>query len=352
MQAARWHGRQDVRVEAVPAPVAPGPGQVTLKVAWCGICGTDLEEYLYGPSVIPTAPHPLTARQAPLTLGHEFSGTVARLGPGVSGLQVGDPVAAETVFFCGTCYWCRRHQYGLCEQGGTIGLQSDGGLAEYVNVPAHLCFPLPARLPLEAGALGEPMAVAVRAMRRARVGIGQSVAIIGAGPVGLLALQMARICGAIPIAVIETRPHRQEMAKALGAGLVLDPRAEGFRAELRAATGGIGPDIVIECTGHHEVPPLAMELCRRGGRVAVVGVHNQPVRISALDLVLGEKELIGSVAHDYDDDYGVGLQLLADGRLDPLVLVTSRIELQQVVAEGFRRLADPTNREIKILVRP
>lgn len=352
MLAARWHGRGDIQVEEISAPPPPAPGEVTLRVAWCGICGSDLEEYLHGPAVIPTAPHPLTGRQAPLTLGHEFCGTAAALGPGVSGLQVGDRVASEVILFCGQCYWCRHHQYGLCEQGGCIGLQADGGLAEYVNVPARLCFPLPAQVPLEAGALGEPLAVAVRAMRRGRVGIGDAVAIIGAGPVGLLTLQMARLCGATPIAVIEQRPHRQEPARELGASLVLDPDQAGWQQELLAITGGRGPDIVIEATGHHEVPALALQLCRRGGRALVVGIHNQPVRINALDLALHEKELIGSVAHNYDDDYGVALRLLSEGRLDPLAIVTSRIPLCNVVHDGFERLADPGNREIKVLVHP
>ena len=167
MKAARWHGRRDVRVEDIAVPT-PGRGEILLRVRLCGICGTDLEEYRHGPLVIPTdRPHPLTGRQAPLTMGHEFLGVVEALGPDVSGLREGDRVAPDICLFCNACVFCRRHQYALCEKWVTIGLHTDGGLAEFVTVPASACLRLPDSLSDREGALIEPTEVAVRAVNKA-----------------------------------------------------------------------------------------------------------------------------------------------------------------------------------------
>jgi (R,R)-butanediol dehydrogenase / meso-butanediol dehydrogenase / diacetyl reductase len=168
MKAARWHGRRDVRVEDVPVPT-PGRGEILLRVNLCGICGTELEEYRHGPLVIPTARlHPLTGHRAPLTMGHEFFGVVEGLGPGVDGLREGDRVVPDIVLFCDACVFRRRHQYALCEKWAAIGLHCDGGLAEYVTVPAFACVRLPGSLSDAEAALVEPTEVAVRAVNKAR----------------------------------------------------------------------------------------------------------------------------------------------------------------------------------------
>jgi (R,R)-butanediol dehydrogenase/meso-butanediol dehydrogenase/diacetyl reductase len=146
MKAARWHGRRDVRIEGVPDPT-PGPQEVVLHVDWCGICGTDMEEYLTGPHWIAVGhPNPLTHAQAPLTLGHEFCGEVVAVGHEVRGLRVGERVAPDTLIYCGQCYWCQRHQVQLCEHVAFLGLMADGGLAEFCLVPEAMCIPLPPSL--------------------------------------------------------------------------------------------------------------------------------------------------------------------------------------------------------------
>ena len=150
MQAALWHARDDVRVEEVPEPGAPGPGEVIIRVGACGICGTDLEEYRAGPLFIPVGrPNSLTGRQAPIILGHEFAGEVVEVGRGVTEFRPGDRVAPDVLLYCGTCYWCRRHQVMLCEKMAALGLSGDGGLAEYCRAPAAMCRPVPAALPIE-----------------------------------------------------------------------------------------------------------------------------------------------------------------------------------------------------------
>src|SRR5947209_2424849 len=185
MQAALWYARDDVRVEDVPEPSAPGPGNVIIKVDACGICGTDLEEYRAGPLLIPVGePNPLTGRKAPIILGHEFAGEVVEVGRGVTAFRVGDRVAPDVLIYCGTCFWCRRHQVSLCDKLAALGLMADGGLARYCAMPAATCIRLPNGLSSEHAALAEPLAVAVRAVRKGRLALGETVAVFGGGAIG------------------------------------------------------------------------------------------------------------------------------------------------------------------------
>jgi (R,R)-butanediol dehydrogenase / meso-butanediol dehydrogenase / diacetyl reductase len=162
MRAARWHGRHDVRVEEVPVP-EPQPDQALIEVEWCGICGTDLEEYNDGPVSIPVGePHPLTGRKAPLTLGHEIVGCVVKPARDGSGPLEGARVIPDVVLGCGECYWCRRHQEGLCVGHAVVGLHTDGGLAEYVASTARTCVLVPDTLEADVATLAEPTSVAAR----------------------------------------------------------------------------------------------------------------------------------------------------------------------------------------------
>jgi (R,R)-butanediol dehydrogenase / meso-butanediol dehydrogenase / diacetyl reductase len=172
MLAVRWHGRGDVRVEEVLPPAPPGPGELQLQVRWCGICGTDLEEWLSGPVFIPAAaPHPVTGARAPLVLGHEFAGVVVAAGADVTGPWPGQRVAVDTIVSCGTCYWCQRGEVTRCPALGALGLHGDGGLAELCNAPARICLPVPDTVADDEAALAEPLAVAVRALRRGRAAL-------------------------------------------------------------------------------------------------------------------------------------------------------------------------------------
>src|SRR3954469_15570693 len=161
MRALRWHGRRDVRFEEVPEAPPPGPGEVRLNVEWCGICGTDLEEYVDGPVVIATEPHPLTGDCAPMIIGHEISGRVADVGAGVTGLRGGDLVAIDGMLFCGQCRACHDHRYMLCERWASIGMMCPGGLAERVTVPAYMAIAASGDIATDELALAEPFAVGV-----------------------------------------------------------------------------------------------------------------------------------------------------------------------------------------------
>jgi (R,R)-butanediol dehydrogenase/meso-butanediol dehydrogenase/diacetyl reductase len=352
MKAARWHGRGDVRIDDIDEPV-PRAGELLLRVTWCGICGTDMEEYVAGPTIVPVdVPNGLTGRTAPLTLGHEFVGRVAAVGEGVRGFEIGERVAPEVVLFCGECFFCRRHEFALCENWAALGLHADGGLAEYVVVPAFSCARLPETLSDEEAALFEPTEVAVRALRKTRLRLGETVAVIGGGTIGLVTLQVARAAGAGDIYLVEPLAPRRELGLAFGASAAFDPRQTGWEASLRAACGGIGPDVVLECAGGRDTADTAVRVARKGGTIVLVGIHPERVPFSTLEVILGEKHVVGSVQHHYDEDLPAALRLLAARQVRVAPLITDRIPLEQVVTGGLRALAEHPEDHLKIIVSP
>ncbi|MDQ1437307.1 MAG: (R,R)-butanediol dehydrogenase / meso-butanediol dehydrogenase / diacetyl reductase [Acidimicrobiaceae bacterium] len=357
MQAVRWWGRGDVRVDEVDQPGEPRAGWVRLRVVACGICGTDVEEFTSGPVLIPTSPHPITGRCAPLTLGHEAAGVVDAVGPGV-GLDVGTLVAVESNLFCGTCWWCRRGRYQLCPDLANLGLMGDGGLAEYMAAPAQMCIPFTNAVSPEHAAMTEPLSVAVRAVTRAGVGLGSSVVVLGAGTVGLLAVQAARLAGAERVVVVENVPSRRALALGLelGADLAVGAvGADGLGAALeavRSVSDGRGADVAIEAAGNAAAAAAAVRLVRRGGRAVLLGVFDDTVPIDMKDLLLGEKTVTASLSHVYDEDFATAVSLIDRGAvaLDPLI--TDRIGLADVVDKGFNALVAEPGSHLKVIVLP
>ena len=349
MRAARWHARKDIRIEEIPEPSSPPPGWVRLAVQACGICGTDLEEYTEGPVVIPVEqPHPLTGRQAPLTLGHETAGIVVEAGDGVE-LAVGTPVAVETNVFCGTCFWCRCGDYQLCERLASLGLDGDGGLAEQMLAPAHTCFAYGAHVEPTIATLSEPLSVTVRAVRRGGIGPGSTVAVVGAGTVGLLAAQVARTAGAERVVVVDRIESRRTLALRHGADAAVVPAdAPGAVAEL---TGGVGVDVAIEAAGSPDAVLTAFGLTRRGGRTVVLGVSKRSVEIPMLELLLSEKELVSSLSHTYDVDFAQAVDLIDRGAIDTDGVVSHVVPLDDVVGAFDRLLAAP-DEHLKVVVVP
>lgn len=351
IKAARWFDREDVRVVNIPEPSA-GPGQAVLRVGLCGICGTDVEEYHHGPVLIPTdQPHPLTGQAAPLTLGHEFWGTVVEVGPDVTNLSQGDRVAPEVCLACGSCAYCGSGEPARCRFWATLGLHANGGLAEYVAVPAATCIRLPESMEDDEAALVEPTEVAVRAVRSSGLRLGERAVVIGGGAIGLLVLQTARAAGARAVYVVEPGPGRRELARALGAEAAIDPADRAWQDELIERCDGLGPDVVLECAGVPGAADAAVAIARKGGRIVLVGIVNEPVPMRLLEVTLGEKHVLGSVQHDSDHDLPAAVNLLATGRVRAGGLVTARIPLDRVVEDGFEALT-PGGDQVKILVGP
>ena len=350
MKAAVWYGRKDVRVEDVPDPPPPPAGQVKVEVAACGICGTDLHEYLGGPIYIPAdEPHPLTGARAPVILGHEMSGRVVEIGNGVDKVKVGDRVALCPIIGCLECKWCRSGVMGICPSVAFLGVSwHGGGFARYVNVYEYMCYLLPPEVSYEVGALVEPFAATVRAVGRAKVKSRETVAVIGTGPVGLMALQAARIAGARQVIAVEPAKKRQELAIQCGAAAVVDPVKDDAVQAVRDLTDGEGADVVVECAGLEKTGMLAGHITGRTGRIVVMGVFEQPALLDYTDVVYGEKQIIGSMG-----GYGVfddAIAMMADGRFDGDPLITKKIPLDDIVKQGFHALIEHKHDNVKILV--
>lgn len=352
MRALRFYGQRDIRLEEIPGPQVR-PGTVKIKVDWCGICGTDLHEYLGGPIFIPKrgSPHPLTGETLPLVLGHEFAGQVVAIGEGVTRVKVGDAVTVEPVLHCGECPECRSGAYNICRQIGFHGLSGGGGgFAEFTVVPEYMAHKLPAGMSTELGALVEPVAVGFHAVRRSKIAPGESAIVFGAGPIGLIVLQCLRAAGASQVAVVEVAAARKEMARKLGASLVIDPREEDVVAAARAATGDVGYDAAFDCAGLPITFQQALGAVRRRGTLVNVAIWEEPTQIHLNDLVFSEVNLTGVLC--YNNEYAATIAMMADGRIPAGELITKRIKLADIVEEGFGELVRNKDRNVKILVQP
>lgn len=347
MHAVRWHGRGDVRVEDVSWEGAPAAGQVEVDVAWCGICGSDVAEYAHGPFAIrPGRDHVLTGQQPPVTLGHELSGRVVAVGDGVQGLAVGDRVSADACWRCERCPACVSGNYNHCAKSGSIGLASDGAMAARVRFPAYCAVPLGDAVSDRAGALLEPLAVALHALDRVGARAGETVVVLGFGAIGACVAEVAAALG-LGVLVSEVRPERLEKAAELGHAVQApDGDARDVARTVRGLTGG-GADIVVDASGVAAALEAAPDMTVRGGRIALVGLPKIPPVIDAARLVLYERSLIASLG--YAGDLPRVAALIAAGRLEPERLITRVVGLEEVPAE-LERLATTPGADIKVLI--
>lgn len=325
MKALRWYGKKDLRYEDIPEPF-PGPGQVKAKISFAGICGTDLREYDDGPRVI-------SIDKVPLTIGHEFAGKVVDVGEGVIGFKVGDRVTGLCYWACGKCYFCKKAMFNLCTNKGLIGASSDGCMAEYLVAPAYSFQKLPDSVTDEIGALVEPLSVGIRAVCRGKVGLGDTVAIVGDGPIGLCTLLAAKAAGASKVYVVIKHKSRGIVASTMGANAVINSKDEDPVGLIKNFTGELGVDVSIDCVGNPSTLQLSVELARSGGTTVIVGVSYNPSSFYFSSLMINEKILVGSAT--YVGEPAMVVALLADKRINPACLITSKIPLKDAVEKGF-----------------
>lgn len=356
MQAAFYHDRKDIRVEDTE-PAEVGPGQVRIDIDSCGICGSDLHEYTAGPIFAPgDDPHPVSQETTPVRMGHEFSGVISVVGENVTELQTGDAVAINPILYCGDCRQCREGNYHICDSVGFVGLSGGGGgFAERVVLDAEHAVPLGDDVPVEHGALVEPLSVGLHAVRRSGLRAGDSVAVFGSGPIGLSVIQCARAAGAGTIYVSEPRKARRQLAADCGADERIDPSDTDAVEYIAANTDG-GADITFEVAGVEASLNDAINSTAPRGRTTIVSIWEDEVSTHPNTLVLGERTVTGTLAYlggpRSGEEYGMVIDMLADGQLDPGPLITGRIGLEEIVEEGFEQLIDPESDHVKILVKP
>lgn len=346
MQAAVYHGPQDVRIEQVPVP-APRDGEVLLAVRRNGLCGTDATEWAKGPVLVPLhRPHPASGHVGPMILGHEFVGEVVDGSPG---LPSGTLVASGAGVWCGQCDRCAEGRTNVCRNYYTLGLNAPGGLAEYVAAPAATLRPIPPGVSVDAAGMAQPLAVGLHAARRAGVRDGDSVVIIGAGAIGTFVLAGLIHLYRADLTVIDLPGKKLERAAQLGAAHTVSARSDVVAAVLER-TGGRGADVVIEASGAPGQFENALRMVSAGGRVLAVGLPKDKPAIDLAAVALHEITVESTVAHVCDADLGPALDILAEGHLEA-VLLESVIPLPDVVARGLEPLASGSV-EGKILVAP
>ncbi|MFC6602818.1 2,3-butanediol dehydrogenase [Ectobacillus funiculus] len=349
MKAALWYNEKDIRVENITEP-AVGEHEVKIKVSYCGICGSDLHEYLAGPIFIPVdKPHPISKDKAPIVMGHEYAGEVVEVGEAVTDIQIGDRVCVEPIYSCGKCTSCQKGHYNVCEQLGFVGLSGGyGGFAEYSVVPAKMVHKIPDHMTWEQAALVEPTAVAVHAVRQSELRIGDSVAVFGTGPIGLLVIQAAKAAGASKIIAVEVSPERREIAKQVGAHLVINP-LEVDAVEAINDTNGIGVDVAFEVAGIEPTMQAAIQAARTEGNVVNISIWEKTANIPLNNFILTERRMTSIIA--YRNIFPQVIQLIANNQIQASELVTKHISLDDIVSEGFDALTKNKN-QIKILVSP
>ncbi|OFB35820.1 hypothetical protein BA059_27095 [Mycolicibacterium sp. (ex Dasyatis americana)] len=312
MKAVRYYGVGDIRIEHLPDPKA-GTGQVVIRVAHNGICGTDLHEYFAAPTLIPTSAHPLTGVSVPITLGHEFAGTVAEVGPDVTRCAVGDRVTVRPTLSCGACVACRGKAFNLCRKLALSGLSAtSGGLSEYAVVDADQIHVLPDEVSLELGALVEPMAVAYHAVRKSGAGPGDAVVVSGLGPIGIGMWFALRSLGVTKVVLSDPAESRRARAAALGGNHVIDPTVDDLAALVGDLSDGDGAAAVLDAAGVGAAVLGGLQVLAPAGRVVVVGLHESAFSLQPLGVVLGELSITGSAVY-LDDDFTSVIQAMAAG---------------------------------------
>ena len=334
MFTASYVGNQTIDVSEAE-PVSPAAGMVQIKVAYAGICGTDLH-ILHG--------HMDQRVTTPAIIGHEMSGTIAAVGEGVRGWNVGDAVTVMPLAWDGTCPACLAGNEHICQNLDFIGIDSPGALQEYWNVPAEVLVALPATLRLDHAALVEPVAVSVHDVRRSSLVPGEKAVVIGGGPIGVLIATTAREFGG-EVVVIELDAARRQAIADLGFE-VLDPRAVDQVAWVAEWTGGAGADVVFEVSGAAAAVLGATDLARVRGRLVIVAIHPDPRPVNLQRVFWRELTIIGARVYQRAD-YETAVELLTRGVI-PADLMITRIEPITRTAAAFEALA--SGQAMKILI--
>lgn len=317
MRRGLFTGVGQLAIEDGPDP-SPRPEEVVVRVEACGICGTDRSIF--------NGDYPI---EFPITLGHEYAGTVVEVGSEVRTLRVGQPVAVDPNVVCGLCVFCRRGLTHLCANLTPLGIIRSGGYAEFSAVPEQNAYVIPESMSFEEGGLLEPLACSIRGIELADIQLGDIVVVLGGGPMGCLLIQLARLRGAASVIVSEPNEARQQLALRLGADLATAPGDE-LRELVQQQSGGLGADVVFEAAGKTAAAETALSLVRRGGRVMWFGSCPQRERTSVSPFWVNDAEVTIRGSFNNPFTHATALALVASGRVNVAALVTDRVPLERL----------------------
>ena len=348
MEALVLHGIGDLRLEQIPVPHL-AEGQVRVRIGFCGVCGSDIPRiFVKGTYSFPTV------------CGHEFAGVVDTCGPGVEDLSPGDPVVVFPLLWCGTCPACEQGKYVQCRDYDYLGSRSDGAFAEFVVAPKANLIPVPQGVTLEEASMTEPAAVALHALRRVQTSlVGKIVAVFGAGPIGLMVAQWARIMGAAEVFLFDIVAEKLELAKRLGFDKVFNSAVEEPIEIVNARTDEKGAHVCIEAAGVPATYRSALGSVGRGGSVVFLGNPAADVTLPApliSQLMRREVSVFGTWNSDYsaagnDDDWRTVLQAIASGMLTLTPLITHKVPLVDS-ADMLHKMRDKSEFYAKVLIHP
>ena len=343
MKAAVWYGVKDLRIEDRDLKPMKAD-EVKVRVAWAGICGSDLHEYQEGPVFIPVDKEDeLTGEVAPLIMGHEFAGVIEEIGSEVTKYKVGDRVAINPTLTHGNLPEALDTYDGF----SFIGLHGDGGFTKFANAPEKQVYKLPESLSLQDGALVEPMAVAVQAVKESEMLFGDTVAVFGAGPIGLLTIIAAKAAGASKIIVLDLSANRLEKALELGATHAVNSgEVDGVKAVRDIVPGGV--DVTFEVAGVAPTFKASIDATRARGTVVIVSIFARPIEWNPIHLTNTGVKLTSTIAYT-PTTFQQTVDLMGTGQLKPQGIVTSKIVLDDIVAKGFEALTTDKT-QAKILV--
>ena len=333
MKALVLRRRRSVELVEIPRPRTK-PGEVLVRVQWASICATDLRIFREGGNI-----------RLPRVLGHDFAGRVEEIGESVAGVNLGDRVAVDPAGFCGHCMSCAHGRYNLCEYGQWLGFERDGGLAEFVAVPARNLVKVPAKLHLECAAVAEPFVVSLHTLDFIRAQPGETMAVWGCGPIGLAQIQIAKLVG-LRVIALEPKSYRRRAAVRMGANLVLDPYNPRTPDKLARYCDGLGPHYSVEASGSQDAVDQCGHTTRAGGTILFVG-SGKGLRGPYLDI---EKEHAMFSVELGPFKYGAALDLMDKGKINVRELISHRVPLAKV-PNIFRRMSKDRLRTLRVLVR-
>lgn len=338
MKGTYFLGNQTFETRELPAHELASD-EALIRVAVCGVCGTDVHIYHGDKGSADVVP--------PVILGHELAGVVEKIGSRVDRLQVGDHVTIDPNIYCGECHYCKNGKKQLCTSLHAIGVNRNGGFADHCYAPQAQCYRLNPDIPLEYGAMAEPLACCLHGIDRAGIKVGNTVCVIGGGAIGLIMVQLARMAGASQVVLSEPVAMRREIGLAVGADHVIDPIREPLKERLEQLLGVDGADVVIECVGNPQATAQAFEAAKRGTTVLLFSVPKAGTAhpLSLEELYQKELTIVGSIINP--DTHQRAVDLINSGRIQLAPLITHQFPMERVKDAILMQISSES---IKVLV--